>query len=199
MARRQGAHVTGEVMPHHLTMTDEWVAGCRQLTNVDEPVGRIVPTAHPDTKVNPPLRTRNDTSRLLNALKQGTIDIVATDHAPHSRPEKQGSHFLNAAFGLVGSELALPLMLALVRAGEMTLSQVIGWLSVIPARLWGMNAGTLKPGAPADIVVIDPNETWRSTPEQLASRAANTPLIGMKLRGRAKMTLVGGDERHRAW
>jgi len=199
MAKRQGAHVTGEVMPHHLTMTDEWVAGCRQLTNVDEPVGRIVPTAHPDTKVNPPLRTRNDTSRLLNALKQGTIDIVATDHAPHSRPEKQGSHFLNAAFGLVGSELALPLMLALVRAGEMTLSQVIGWLSVIPARLWGMNAGTLKPGAPADIVVIDPNETWRSTPEQLASRAANTPLIGMKLRGRAQMTLVGGDERHRAW
>jgi dihydroorotase len=199
MARRHGAHVTGEVMPHHLTMTDEWVAGCRQLTNVDEPVGRIVPTAHPDTKVNPPLRTRNDTSRLLNALKQGTIDIVATDHAPHSRPEKQGSHFLNAAFGLVGSELALPLMLALVRAGEMTLSQVIGWLSVIPARLWRMNAGTLKPGAPADLVVIDPNETWRSTPEQLASRAANTPLIGMKLRGRAKMTLVGGDERHRAW
>jgi dihydroorotase len=90
-------------------------------------------------------------------------------------------------------------MLALVRAGEMTLSQVIGWLSVIPARLWGMNAGTLKLGAPADIVVIDPNETWCSTPEQLASRAANTPLIGMKLRGRAKMTLVGGDERHRAW
>jgi dihydroorotase len=199
IAKRQGAHVTGEVMPHHLTMTDEWVAGCRQLVNVDEPAGGAAKLADPDTKVNPPLRTRRDSRRLLKALKRGTIDIVATDHAPHARPEKQGSSFSNAAFGLVGSELALPVMLALVRAGEMTLSEVVRCLSVVPARLWGLNAGTLKPGAPADIVVFDPDETWCAEPEQFASYAANTPLIKMELRGRAKMTLVRGDERHRAW
>jgi dihydroorotase len=197
-AKRQGTRVTGEVMPHHLTMTDEWVAGCRQLANVDEPAGRAGRVADPDTKVNPPLRTGRDTSQLLKALTQGTIDIVATDHAPHGRPEKQGRPYENAAFGLVGSELALPLMMALVRAGELTLGDVVRYLSVVPARLWRLNAGTLKPGAPADIVVFDPDETWRVEPEQLTSRGANTPLAGIDLRGRAKMTFVGGDERHHA-
>jgi dihydroorotase len=199
MAKRQGARVTAEAMPHHLTMTDEWVAGCRQLANVDEPPGHVATLANPDTKVNPPLRPRGDTRRLLKALKQGTIDIVATDHAPHGRPEKQGKTFLNAAFGLVGSEQALPLMMALVRAGEMTLSDVVSYLSLVPARLWKLNAGTLKPGAPADIVVFDPDESWRPVPDLLVSRAANTPLIEMQLRGRAKITFVAGDERHRAW
>jgi dihydroorotase len=198
-AKGQGARVTAEVMPHHLTMTDEWVGGCRQLANVDEPGGPVAMLADPDTKVNPPLRTRSDARRLLKALKQGTIELVATDHAPHARPEKQGSSFLNAAFGLIGSELALPLMLALVRAGEMTLSEVVAYLSVVPARLWGLDAGTLNPGAPADIVVFDPDETWRADPGQLVSRGANTPLIEIELRGRAKLTYVGGDERHRAW
>jgi dihydroorotase len=198
-AKRRGARVTGEVMPHHLTMTDEWVAGCRQLENVDEPAGRAAIIAEPDTKVNPPLRTRGDSRQLLKALKQGTIEIVATDHAPHGRPEKQGRSFLEAAFGLVGSEFALPLMMALVRAGEMTLSDVVGWLSVVPARLWGLDAGSLRLGARADIVIFDPNERWFAEPEQLASRGANTPLIEMEMRGRAKMTFVGGDERHRAW
>ena len=198
-AKHGGARVTGEVMPHHLAMTDEWVAGCRQLANVNEPGGGVAIPAEPDTKVNPPLRPHGDSRRLLKALKGGTIDIVATDHAPHARPEKQGRSFLNSAFGLLGSELALPLMMALVRAGEMTLSDVVGYLSVVPARLWGLNAGTFKPGAPADIVVFDPNETWRVEPEQFLSRSANTPLIEMELRGRAKMTIVGGDERHREW
>jgi dihydroorotase len=186
-------------MPHHLTMTDDWVAGCRELANVEEPAGRVATAADASTKVNPPLRPQGDTTRLLTALAQGTIDIVATDHAPHGRPEKQGGSFDSASFGLIGSELALPLMLALVRASELTLSDVVNYLSVMPARLWGLDAGTLKPGAVADIVVFDPNETWRIEPERLASRAANTPLIGMEMRGRVRMTLVGGDERHRAW
>lgn len=198
-AKRQRARVTAEVMPHHLTMTDEWVAGCRQLANVDEPVERVAVAADPDTKVNPPLRTRSDTRRLLKALEQGSIDIVATDHAPHGRPEKQGGSFQSAAFGFVGSELALPVMMALVRAGNMTLNDVVNYLSVVPARLWGLNAGTLMPGAPADIVVFDPSETWRVDPDRLSSRAANTPLTEMELRGRVKMTFVDGDERHRAW
>jgi dihydroorotase len=81
----------------------------------------------------------------------------------------------------------------------MTLRDVVSYLSLVPARLWGLNAGTLKPGAPADIVVFDPDESWCPVPELLASRAANTPLIEMELRGRAKMTFVAGDERHRAW
>jgi dihydroorotase len=198
-AKRHGTRVTAEAMPHHLMMTDDWVAGCRQLVNVEEPPGRQVPIAEPDTKVNPPLRIRDDAQELLAALKEGTLDVVATDHAPHGRPEKQGRSFSTAAFGLSGSELALPLMLALVRADQMTLSDVINYLSAVPARLWGLDGGSLNPGAPADIVVFDPEETWCVVPERLASRGANTPLLGMELRGRAKMTLVGGDERHRAW
>ncbi len=198
-AKRQGTRVTAEVMPHHLTMTDDWVAGCRQLVNVAESPGRSVPIAEPDTKVNPPLRTRDDAHELLVGLKQGTLDVVATDHAPHGRPEKQGRSFSTAAFGPSGSELALPLMLALVRAGQLKLSDVINYLTVVPARLWGLDGGSLNPGASADIVVFDPDETWCVEPERLASRGANTPLLGMELRGRPKMTLVGGDERHRAW
>jgi dihydroorotase len=145
------------------------------------------------------LRSLTDSCRLLKALKQGTIDIVATDHAPHARSEKQGRSFPSAAFGLVGSEFALPIMMSLVRAGEMTISDVVSYLSASPARLWGLGTGTLKPGAPADIVVFDPNEPWRVEPERLASRAANTPLVEMELRGRAQMTIVAGDERYRAW
>jgi dihydroorotase len=197
-AKRRGDRVTAEVMPHHLTMSDDWVAGCRRLANVEEPVGHTTAVPEPDTKVNPPLRTLRDSRHLLNGLKQGTLDIVATDHAPHSRPDKQGRSFPSAAFGLIGSEVALPAMLALVRAGELTLSDVISYLSTVPARLWRLRVGTLKPGAPADIVVFDPEETWRLEPDRLASRATNTPLIGMELRGRAKMTFVGGDERYHA-
>jgi dihydroorotase len=198
-AKRHGTRVTAEAMPHHLMMTDDWVAGCRQFVNVEESPGPLVPIAEPDTKVNPPLRTRDDSRELLAGLKQGTLDVVATDHAPHGRPEKQGRSFSTAAFGLSGSELALPLMLALVRADQLTLSDVINYLSVAPARLWGLDGGSLNPGAPADIVVFDPDEIWCVEPERLASRGANTPLLGMELRGRVKMTLVGGDERHRAW
>jgi dihydroorotase len=90
-------------------------------------------------------------------------------------------------------------MMALVRARGLTLSGVVSYLSVIPARLWGLGTGTLKPGAPADIVIFDPNECWRVEPERLASRSANTPLVEMEVRGRVKMTIVAGDERHRAW
>jgi dihydroorotase len=198
-ARRQGIRVTAEAMPHHLLMTDDWVAGCRRFVNVEEPPGGVAVAADSDTKVNPPLRSLTDTRRLLKALKQGTIDVVATDHAPHARPEKQGRPYSGAAFGLVGSELALPMMMSLVRSGELTVSDVVRYLSVVPAQLWGLRTGTLKPGAPADIAVFDPNEAWRVEPQRLASRVANTPLAGMELRGRAKMTLVAGDEVYRDW
>ncbi|MBW3631713.1 MAG: dihydroorotase [Chloroflexi bacterium] len=197
-AKRQGVRVTAEIMPHHLTMTDEWVGGCRRLENAVEPQGLGMP-ADPETKVNPPLRTGADSRHLLSALKHRDIDLLATDHAPHARTEKQGRSLQNAAFGLTGSELALPTLLVLVRSGSLELSDVVNWLTAIPARLWRLPAGTLQPGTPADVVVFDPEETWRVGPHTLVSRGANTPLAGMTMRGRVKLTLVGGDERHRDW
>ncbi len=195
-AKAEGLRVTAEVMPHHLTMTDEWVAGSRRLVNVDEREGAPGRPSDPDTKVNPPLRPEADAVALLAALKEGTFDLVSTDHAPHAAPEKQGSEFAKAAFGLSGSEFALPTMLALVRAGHITLRDAIERLSAVPARLWGLDGGTLAPGAPADIVVFDPDERWVVTPESLHTKSPNTPLLGMELRGRVRMTLVGGEERY---
>jgi dihydroorotase len=196
-AKTDGVRVTAEVMPHHLTMTDAWVAGRRTLELVDERPGPDVETADPDTKVNPPLRTENDARQLLEALRRGTIEIVATDHAPHARIEKQGRSFESAAFGLNGSEFALPLMLALVRSEKLEMSDAIASLSTTPARLWGLKAGTLRPGVAADIVVFDPDEKWTANMDCLATRSANTPLLGMEMRGRVKLTFVSGDERYR--
>ncbi len=184
-------------MPHHLTMSDGWVAGERTLLNVDEPAGTPAPVGDPDTKVNPPLRTPEDTRLLLAALQEGIFDVVATDHAPHASPEKQGSPYDRAAFGLSGLEFALPLMLALVRAGHLSLTDVVQRLSLEPARLLRVPLGDLAPGRVADLVAFDPEERWVVTPERLQTKSANTPLLGMELRGRAKLTLVGGEERHR--
>jgi dihydroorotase len=198
-AKAEGVRVTAEVMPHHLMMTDAWVAGWRALELVDAESRPEAQVADPDTKVNPPLRTADDALHLLHALRRGTIEVVATDHAPHARSEKQGRSFAAAAFGLNGSELALPLMLALVRSGTLSMSEVIASLSTTPARLWGLDAGSLRTGAVADIVVFDPEESWVPSADCLATRSANSPLLGMELRGRVKLTLVGGDERYRDW
>lgn len=195
-AKADGVRVTAEVMPHHLTMTDEWVAGSRRLVNVDEPDGAPGRPGDPDTKVNPPLRPEADAVALLAALRDGTFDLVSTDHAPHAAPEKQGMPFAKAAFGLSGSEFALPTMLALVRAGHVTMRDAIERLSAAPARLWNLDGGTLAPGAPADIVLFDPDERWVAAPETLKTKSPNTPLLGMELRGRVRMTLVGGEERY---
>jgi dihydroorotase len=192
-AKSEGVRVTAEVMPHHLTMSDDWVAGDRTLLNVDEPAGETAPPGHPDTKVNPPLRPEADTRRLLAALIDGSFDIVATDHAPHASPEKTGTDFEHAAMGMNGLEFALPLMLALVRAGHITVTDLIRRLSTEPARLLRKPGGTLTPGTPADVVVFDPTESWRATPEALKTKSANTPLLGMTLTGRCRYTLVDGQ------
>ncbi len=197
-AKREGTRVTAEVMPHHLTMDDEWVAGRRQLMNVEDAAGSEAAPLDPDTKVNPPLRTAADTRRLLAALRSGTIEVVATDHAPHAAAEKHGRPFAAAPFGLSGLEFALPLMLALVRSGQLSLADLVDRMSGAPARLWNLPAGTLAPGAQADLIVVDPEASWTVAADALATKSANTPLLGMTLRGKVRLTLVGGEERYRA-
>ena len=195
--KADGVRVTAEVMPHHLTMTDEWVRGSRRLVNVDEPEGAPGAPGDPDTKVNPPLRPEADAVALLKALQTGIFDVVATDHAPHAAHEKHGKPYTEAAFGLSGSELALPTMLALVRAGHLTIHDLVYRMATMPAALWGLPTGKLVPGAPADLTIFDPHEHWTVTPESLQTKSKNTPLMGMQLQGRVRYTMVGGEERFR--
>ena len=173
-AKRRGLPVTCEVTPHHLTLTDE---AC----------------AHYDThaKCNPPLRSGRDVSALREALADGTIDAVATDHAPHSPVEKE-VEFEQAAFGIIGFETAIPLLLELVRAGTLSPSLLVQRMSPGPAAAFGLPGGTLAEGAPADVTVIDPEAAWTCEPAALWSRSRNTPFTGRTLRGRAALTIVGG-------
>lgn len=198
LARAAGVNVTAEVMPHHLVMSDDWVAGDRTLHNTNEPPGEQGSPADPNTKVNPPLRLVGDTQGLLKALQAGHFDIVATDHAPHAEHEKRGTTYEQAAMGMSGLELALPTMLALVRAGQLTLNEVIRRLTIEPAKLLRKPLGTLTPGAPADLCIFDPEERWQVTPETLRTKSPNTPMLGMTLQGRVRRTLVNGEERHHA-
>jgi dihydroorotase len=194
-ARALGAHVTVEVMPHHLVMTDDWVAGDRTLQNTSER-GPNAPAAHSDTKVNPPLRTADDTRALLAGLANGDFDILATDHAPHAAHEKRDVPITKAAFGMIGLELAVPTMLALVRAGHLTMTQVIDRFSTQPARLWHLLSGRIEPGGIAELTVIDPNHRWTVTEDALKSKSKNTPLLGMEMTGRAVMTISEGKVVH---
>ena len=179
-AKRRGLPVTAEVTPHHLVLTDE---AC----------------AHYDTstKVMPPLRTRADCDALLEALIDGTLDCVATDHAPHSPVEKH-VEFECAAPGMLGLETALPIMLELSRAsgGKLTLARLIEVMSDAPARVFGLAGGTLAPGAAADLAVIDPDRENVVSTEGLSSRSKNTPFLGRTFRGKAVLTLVEGRTAH---
>jgi dihydroorotase len=173
-AKRRGLPVTCEVTPHHLTLTDE---AC----------------GHYDTrtKCNPPLRSAADVEALREGLRDGTIDAVATDHAPHSPVEKD-VEFEQAAFGMIGFETAVPLVLELVRRGVLTPSAFVTRLSSAPAAAFGLPGGTLAEGKPADITVIDPDADWTCDADKLRSRSRNTPFSGRPMRGRAAMTLVAG-------
>jgi dihydroorotase len=173
-AKRRGLPVTCEVTPHHLTLTDD---AC----------------AHYDTatKCNPPLRGVADVQALREGLSDGTIDAVATDHAPHSPVEKD-VEFEQAAFGMIGLETAVPLVLELVRAGLLTPAAFVTRLSAAPAAAFGLAGGTLAEGRAADVTVIDPDAEWTCDATAMRSRSRNTPFAGRQLRGRAALTVVGG-------
>jgi dihydroorotase len=189
-AVRSGLKVTAEVMPHHLLMTDEWVAGRRRFLGTDE----IVPGPCPDAnaKVNPPLRTEKDARALLEGVLDGTFEILATDHAPHA-PSDKPADLRQAASGMIGLEVALPLLLELVRQGELPLTTMIERLTAAPARIFNLAGGTLKPGSVGDVTIIDPEAKWIVDESTIASKSKNTPLLGMTVQGRAAMTILGGE------
>ncbi len=174
-AKERGVDVTAEGTPHHFTLTDEAVSGF-----------------DPNTKMNPPLRTEEDRRALCDALRDGTIDAIATDHAPHARREKL-VEYDKAPFGIIGLETSLALAITtLVESGNLTLPQVIEKMSTVPARILGLAAGTLGTGQPADVIVFDPEKRWIFTEADIRSKSRNTPFLGRELTGRVLLTLVGG-------
>jgi dihydroorotase len=173
-AKAQGLAVTAEVTPHHLFLTEEAVEGYGT-----------------DAKMAPPLRTRADIDALRAALADGTIDAIATDHAPHHRDEKE-VEFESAANGVVGLETALPLALRLVAEGVADLPTIVARMTVGPARILGLPAGTLAAGADADVTLVDPARRWRVEARSFRSKGRNTPFEGWDVVGRAVAVLVGG-------
>jgi dihydroorotase len=186
-AKEQGARVSAEVTPHHLLLSHRWVAGER-----DGLLGGVMAARYDTTtKVNPPLRTEEDAEALIGGLLDGTIDCIATDHAPHSAVEKECCYD-EAAFGISGLETALGALLALVHAQRLPLKRLIHALTVAPARAFGIAGGTLGEGQRADVVVIDPHARWVVNPAEFASQGHNTPLAGIQLQGRVHLTICGG-------
>ncbi|MES1205923.1 MAG: dihydroorotase [Pseudomonadota bacterium] len=174
-AKRRGLPVTCEVTPHHLTLTDD---ACAEYDT--------------HTKCNPPLRDAADQAALREGLRDGTIDAIATDHAPHSPIEKD-VEFEHAAFGMIGLETAVPLSLEMVRTGIISPARFVALLSAQPALVLGLPGGTLSAGAPADITVIDPEAAWTVDPASIKSRSRNTPFGGHPMLGRAALTIVAGN------
>jgi dihydroorotase len=173
-AKAAGISVTAETAPHYFSLTDAAVYGYD--TNA---------------KVNPPLRPAADQAAIKAGLKDGTLDAIASDHAPHTSLEKD-LEFQAAAFGLIGLETSLGLSLKLVHDGVLSLLQLVAKMSLNPARILGVPGGSLKVGAPADLTLIDLNRSWTVDTQKFASKSRNCPFHGWALRGRAVMTIVGG-------
>jgi dihydroorotase len=186
-------NLTCEVTPHHLTLSDETVLGYHQNGSPFEP---LTPSAYDtNAKVNPPLRTRRDVEAMVRGLKEGVVDIVATDHAPHSVVEKLCT-FEEAANGISGLETAFGSLMSLVHNCDIPLHLLIDRLTAAPARILGKGLGTLKPGAPADVTILDPDAEWVVDTTDFASKGKNTPLDGATLKGRVVATIVGGEVVH---
>ena len=177
-AKARGVRVTAETAPHYFTLTDEAVIGYD--TN---------------TKMNPPLRSAADRAAIRAALVDGTLDAIATDHAPHSILEKE-LEFDAAANGIIGLETSLSLGLALVREGLLDAGQLVALMSTNPARILGVPGGSLSSGALADITLIDPQTEFIFAADQILSKSRNTPFLGWNMQGRAVLTMVGGSIRH---
>ncbi|HHU87160.1 MAG: dihydroorotase [Pelotomaculaceae bacterium] len=174
-AKSRGIAVTAEVTPHHFTLTDEAVTGYNT-----------------STKVNPPLRTAADVAAVKEGLADGTIDVIATDHAPHTVEEKD-VEYERAPFGLVGLETAVGLVwTVLVETGVLTPLQAVTKMTLNPAKILNIPRGTLEPGVIADITVIDPDLSWTVDAGLFESKGRNTPFQGMKLKGQAYATVTGG-------
>ncbi|HSF39240.1 MAG TPA: dihydroorotase, partial [Thermoanaerobaculia bacterium] len=175
--RSKGLNVTCEVTPHHLLMTDEEVAKTGFSTHC---------------KMKPPLRSERDRAAMIEGLVDGTIDCIASDHAPH-HPDEKDVEFNAAPFGILGLETTLPLCLdRLVRPGILSLPRLIELLSTGPARVLGIPGGTLKPGSPADITLFHPDEEITIRAVDFKSKSRNTPFEGWTLRGRPVATFLGG-------
>ena len=201
-AKAAGLPVTCDVTPHHLALTDEWVAGARrwawEASGDPWADGALVAGPYASAlRVNPPLRVPADAAACLAALIDGTADAVATDHAPHAEVDK-AVEFGLAANGISGIETALGILLAAVDAGRLTLARAVEALTTGPAAILGdrsrrgVGQAGLIAGAPADLVVFDRSERWTVTADSLASRGKNTPLLGMDLAGRVLITLANG-------
>ena len=195
-AKEDGVNVTCEVTPHHLTMTEEAVAGGDESGRFDALTDAAYDT---NAKVAPPLRGLEDVEAMVEGLRDGAVDFIATDHAPHGIVDKQTT-FQDAASGISNLETALGSLMALVHSGAVPLPLLIEKLTSSPARfLHRTDLGSLRPGSPADVTVIDPGYEWVVDPSVFASKGKNTPLAGTALRGRAVATLFEGRVVHREW
>jgi dihydroorotase len=214
-AKERGVHVTAEATPHHLTLTDRWVLGslgapAQPPPPPAEPRGRrrkkaeaglglpswldptLLPPYDTSTRVSPPLRGEEDVEALIEGLRDGTIDAIATDHAPHSQVDKECEYRLSAP-GISGLETALALVLTLVHRGEMDLVNLVAKLTEGPANVVGRAPATLRPGSPADLVVFDPDYSWVVDSSKFASKGRNTPVNGQQLKGGVMLTMHRGQ------
>ena len=175
-ARKRGVKISGEVCPHHIALTDE------AIQNFDT-----------NYKVNPPLRSQPDVDALLEGIADGTLSILCSDHAPHADFEKEVEFDL-APFGIIGLETELGLFIDLLvhKHAKIDIVRLIEMYTVEPARLLKLDAGTLSPGAPADVTLIDPAVEWTVNVDQFQSASRNSPFNGWKLKGRAVRTIVSG-------
>ena len=178
-ARKRGVPVTGEACPHHFTLNDS------SLRSFDS-----------NFKMSPPLRTEADVQAIIDGLKDGTLDVIATDHAPHA-PEKKMRELSEAPNGIIGLETLIPICVrSLIEPGHLTWPQLIEKLTVHPARILGIDRGTFRSGAIADVTIIDPSIEWTIDPSQFRSKSRNSPFAGWKVRGRAFATIVRGQVRY---